>query len=99
MLSRIYLMILIITSFLYLHGCDNRHETDKLVDLVVKNYKGPEVSVLEWYSTRGEEWDPLVIYFGYALNGNYEACMEEANRLNEKAGSARYRCTPYRSNQ
>ena len=74
-------------------GCDSRGVDDKLlahvgemdfkVDVVVLEMRG-EVLVNEWY--------PMVLYWGYADDGNMSGCLDEASRLNKKEGIDRFRC-------
>ena len=78
---------------LLIGGCDSQDVDQKLlsnvgemdfkVDVVVLEMRG-EVLVSEWY--------PMVLYWGYADDGNMRGCLNEASRLNKEEGIDRFRC-------
>ena len=85
----------LITVVVLLQGCDtnSRDATEQLVSLVQAGDFNPTPVFME---VRGifytDKWFKVALYFGYGDNGNHEACIEEATRLNAKEGAGKYRC-------
>jgi hypothetical protein len=81
-------LLLLLTS-----GCDGRSSDEKLLEQVSNIGFEVDVVVLQ---KKGEvlrnEWFPLVLYFGYANDGNMRWCVDEANRLNKQETEVTFRC-------
>ena len=88
-----YKFILSIILAILVGSCDRRPVNEEILDKVNKTDFGVDVYLLE---TRGEyytnRWFPIVLYFGYANDGNMRWCSDEADRLNKQEKQVKYRC-------
>lgn len=80
---------------LMLGGCapDHGEKEKKLLSFVrdLKFEVPPVVMEMQGEFFKGE-WYRVALYFGYAGDGNWKNCQEEADRLNKIERSKRFRC-------
>lgn len=90
---RITISILFIS--LLLGGCTQDHnETEKNLVSFVKNagFEVPPVFLETQGTFLSADWYKVTLYFGYADNGNWIYCLEDAKRLNQVAYPRKFRC-------
>jgi hypothetical protein len=80
---------------LLLGGCAQDHnETEKKLVSFVKEvgFEVPLVFLEQQGQFYSGNWYKVALYFGYAYDGNWRNCQEEADRLNKVSASIKFRC-------
>ena len=87
------LLVILLTIQILLSSCSSNESTQELVSFVENTDFGSPVPIfMEHYGNFSGSWFKVTLYFGYADNGNWETCIEDAKRLNLQFKNNTYRC-------